>query len=290
MPPNTPPSTRPSWWRRRGASRWTCSAARCAITSTTAAATTSRSAANVSGRSARRASRSSPTACTTCFGRFDPVAGARIETALAAMAGRMWRAEDAKNRATPQQRFADALETLITRDGSGKSQSTTLLVIADYDTTAGRLQNPRLADGTQLAAEELVRLACEAAILPAVLDAKSQPLWLGREHRHASDGQRAVLAARDKGLRRLWPQSQPVPTASHRPCGRRWTHRHRQSLHALHPLPPQGCPRVRRPNRPEARRKIRTPAAPTISAPPTPTIPTQRQRCQSVRWQCHPAP
>ena len=133
------------------------------------------------------------------FGRFDPVAGARIETALAAMAGRMWRAEDAKNRATPQQRFADALETLITRDGSGKSQSTTLLVIADYDTTAGRLQNPRLADGTQLAAEELVRLACEAAILPAVFDAKSQPLWLGREHRHASDGQRAVLAARDKG-------------------------------------------------------------------------------------------
>ena len=134
------------------------------------------------------------------FGRFDPVAGARIETALAAMAGRMWRAEDAKNRPTPQQRFADALETLITRDGSGKSQSTTLLVIADYDTTAGRLQNPRLADGTPLAAEKLVRLACEAAILPAVFDAKSQPLWLGREHRHASDGQRAVLAARDKGL------------------------------------------------------------------------------------------
>ena len=133
------------------------------------------------------------------FGRFDPVAGARIETALAAMAGKMWRAEDAKNRATPQQRFADALETLITRDGSGKSQSTTLLVIADYDTTAGRLQTPRLADGTPLVAEELVRLACEAAILPAVFDAKSQPLWLGREYRHASDGQRAVLAARDKG-------------------------------------------------------------------------------------------
>ena len=133
------------------------------------------------------------------FGRLDPVAGARIETALAAMAGRMWRAEDAKNRATPQQRFADALETLITRDGSGKSQSTTLLVIADYDTTAGRLQTPRLADGTPLMAEELVRLACEAAILPAVFDAKSQPLWLGREYRHASDGQRAVLAARDKG-------------------------------------------------------------------------------------------
>ena len=65
------------------------------------------------------------------FGRFDPVAGARIETALAAAAKQLWHAEDAKRRATPAQRFADALGMLVTRKGTGKAQSTTLLVIAD---------------------------------------------------------------------------------------------------------------------------------------------------------------
>ena len=65
------------------------------------------------------------------FGQFDPVASGRIETALAAAAKKLWHAEDAKQRATPAQRFADALEMLITRNRAGKAQGTTLLVIAD---------------------------------------------------------------------------------------------------------------------------------------------------------------
>ena len=51
------------------------------------------------------------------FGTFDPAAGARIETALAAMAKKLRHGEDARNRATPAQRYADALERLITRRG-----------------------------------------------------------------------------------------------------------------------------------------------------------------------------
>ena len=82
------------------------------------------------------------------FGKFDPVAGARVETALAAAARKLRRAEDPNNRATVPQRFADALELLVTRDGSGKTQGTTLLVIADYDTVAGQLAGAQLADGT----------------------------------------------------------------------------------------------------------------------------------------------
>ena len=81
------------------------------------------------------------------FGLFDPVAGNRMETALAAAARKLWTAEDPKNRATPAQRFADALELLVTRTGAGKSQGTNLLVIADYDNVAGQLANPRLAEG-----------------------------------------------------------------------------------------------------------------------------------------------
>lgn len=133
------------------------------------------------------------------FGLFDPVAGARIETALAAAARKLRRAEDVKNRATVPQRFADALELLVTRDGSSKTQSTALVVVADYDVVAGKLADARLVDGTPLAASELVRLALEAKILPALFDTEGQPLWLGRECRDASAAQRIALAVRDKG-------------------------------------------------------------------------------------------
>ena len=135
------------------------------------------------------------------FGRFDPLAGGRIETAITAVANRLWHAEDPNNRATPQQRLADALESLVTQgsEATGAAQGVDLLVIADYDILAGRLANPRLVDGTPLSAQELLRLACDADILPAVFDQKSRPLWLGRGRRHATKHQRSVLAARDKG-------------------------------------------------------------------------------------------
>ncbi len=137
------------------------------------------------------------------FGTFDPLAGARIETALAAMAKQRWQAEDPKNRATTAQRYADALEALITQQASGtgvpKAQRTNLLVIADYDLLAGQLANPRQVDGTPLAPSELLQLALEANILPAVFGTKGQPLWLGHKCRHASTAQRIALAARDRG-------------------------------------------------------------------------------------------
>ena len=41
------------------------------------------------------------------FGRFDPLTGSRIETAITAAANKLWHAEDPNNRATPQQRPAD---------------------------------------------------------------------------------------------------------------------------------------------------------------------------------------
>ena len=133
------------------------------------------------------------------FGTFDPVAGARIETALAAMANKVWHANDAKHRATPAQRYADALEALITRQGAGKPQRATLVIVADYDAVAGQLRDARLIDGTPLAPGELLRLALDANILPALFDTKGQPLWLGHKYRHANTAQRIALAVRDKG-------------------------------------------------------------------------------------------
>jgi len=135
------------------------------------------------------------------FGRFDPLTGGRVETAITAAANRLWHAEDPNNRATAPPRLADALESLVTHSGkaTGAAQGVDLLVIADYDVLAGRLANPRLVDGTPLSAQELLRVACDANILPAIFDQKSRPLWLGRGRRHATKHQRSVLAARDKG-------------------------------------------------------------------------------------------
>ena len=132
-------------------------------------------------------------------GWLDPLAGAKVQTALGAEYRRQFKAADAKNRPTTAQLYADALEALITRAGKGKALKTTLVVVADYDLVADQLANPRLADGTPLAADEFMRLALEAEILPALFDTEGQPLWLGRAYRDASEAQRIALAVRDKG-------------------------------------------------------------------------------------------
>ena len=133
------------------------------------------------------------------FGLFDPVAGARIETALDAAAKKVRHGEDPTNRATLPQRYADALELLATGNGAAGTQSTTLLIIAEYDAVAGRVAGAHLPDGTPVSADELVRLAVKAKVVPAIFDTPGRPLWLGRASRDANSAQRIALAARDGG-------------------------------------------------------------------------------------------
>ena len=132
------------------------------------------------------------------FGLFDPVAGARIETALTAAAKKLRRVEDPANRATVPQRYADALELLATGNGAAGNPNTTLLVIAEYDAIAGQVAGAHLADGTPVIADELVKLAVGAKVVPAVFDTPGRPLWLGRASRDANAAQRIALAARDR--------------------------------------------------------------------------------------------
>jgi len=133
------------------------------------------------------------------FGLFDPVAGARIETALDAAAKKVRHGEDPTERATVPQRYADALELLATGNGAAGVQSTTLLVIAEYDAVAGRVPGAHLPDGTPVGADELVKLAVKAKVVPAIFDTPGRPLWLGRASRDANAAQRIALAARDGG-------------------------------------------------------------------------------------------
>lgn len=129
---------------------------------------------------------------------LDPVTGNHIAGALAGKERELWRAEDPKARRTHTQRAADALAELILHPDRGPAAGIALVLVADYDAAGKELVNARLSDGTPLPAHELVKLACEADIFPAVFNARTQDLWLGRRRRCASDAQRIALMVRDK--------------------------------------------------------------------------------------------
>ena len=136
------------------------------------------------------------------YGRFDPITGARIETVLSRKMDELWRDEDPRNRVTPGQRMADALEILLTcpnqDEDDGRSQGTRLLLIAEYDAVTKQLRKARLADGTPIPVQKVRDLACDAEVLPAIFRGASQPLDLGRARRIASPAQRIALVARDR--------------------------------------------------------------------------------------------
>ncbi len=155
---------------------------------------------------------------TVLYGRFDPITGARMETALSQKMDELWRAEDPRNRATPGQRMADALQMLLTRPGvyeDGPSQGTRLLLIAEYDVITKELGKGRLSDGTPIPTDKVRELACDAEVLPAIFRGASQPLDLGRARRLASPAQRIALIARDRkcvgcGASAAWCQAHHI--------------------------------------------------------------------------------
>jgi 5-methylcytosine-specific restriction protein A len=154
---------------------------------------------------------------TVLYGRFDPITGAQIETALSKKMNELWRKEDPGNRATPGQRMADALVKLLARRGGedDQPQDVKLLLIADYDTVSGQVRDACLADRTPIPASELRRLACDAQILPALFKGHSQPLDLGMAKRTASPAQRTALIARDRkcvgcGAKAAWCQAHHI--------------------------------------------------------------------------------
>ena len=150
----------------------------------------------------RRCSRMFKSADTGMFvwnAEFDPTTGQHIASVVAEKERELWNQEDPKARRTPQQRMADALAELILEPEKNKAKGIALVLVADYDATSRELVNARFSDGSPLPMQELVRLALKADIFPAVFDAKTQNLWLGRTRRTATDAQRIALTIRDQG-------------------------------------------------------------------------------------------
>ncbi|WP_127480202.1 HNH endonuclease signature motif containing protein [Nocardioides pantholopis] len=75
----------------------------------------------------------------------------------------------------------------------------TIVVTMPLDSLLGGLRAAQLATGETISAAEARRLACEAGIVPAVLDGRGQPLDVGRTRRLFTKAQRIAMALRDGG-------------------------------------------------------------------------------------------
>ena len=76
----------------------------------------------------------------------------------------------------------------------------TVVVTIDLDVLLGRLERAGVLDtGERISPALARRLACEAGIIPVVLDGNSPPLDLGRRRRLFTDYQRIAMQVRDGG-------------------------------------------------------------------------------------------
>jgi hypothetical protein len=103
-------------------------------------------------------------------------------------------------------RLGHALMELLERLPAGLLPATggvgaTVVVTATVEQLTSGLGTATLDTGTEISTAQLRRLACEAGIIPAVLDGEGQPLDLGREQRLFSRSQRVAMNLRDRGCR-----------------------------------------------------------------------------------------
>ncbi|PYC69420.1 HNH endonuclease, partial [Micromonospora arborensis] len=106
---------------------------------------------------------------------------------------------------TPGQRRHDALADVcrlalsggdLPESGGDRPQ---LVVTTTYDVLRQQLTTGTLDTGGQLSADAVRRLACDAAILPAILGGNGQPLDVGRQRRLITGPLRRALVLRDRG-------------------------------------------------------------------------------------------
>ncbi|MGH3448332.1 MAG: DUF222 domain-containing protein [Nocardioidaceae bacterium] len=142
---------------------------------------------------------------TELRGWFDPEADGWIRAALDPLAKPAPEADGQKDPRSAARRYADAFVELCRRQcahpdmpvhGGAKP---TLVVTISLDDLEQRSGLGRLPYGDAVTARAALRLACDANVVPAVLDHDGQPLSLGRKQRVITPAQRLALEIRDRG-------------------------------------------------------------------------------------------
>ncbi|MDT0183686.1 DUF222 domain-containing protein [Microbacterium sp. ARD31] len=103
-----------------------------------------------------------------------------------------------------RRRLGEALIEYVERYPSDATPQTagvsaTVVITMTLEQLLGEHATALLDDGTRMSAGQARRLACEAGIIPAVLDGEGQVLDLGRTRRLFTKAQRIALGLRDRG-------------------------------------------------------------------------------------------
>ena len=119
----------------------------------------------------------------------------------------------------------------------------TVVVLMHLDTLMGELKAAHLDTGESISPGAARRLACEAGIIPAVLDGKSQVLDLGRKKRFATEAQRIAKTIEAGGCEIEGCDAPPgTPTCTTRSAGSTAARPTATPYHDL-PLAPHPSPR-----------------------------------------------
>ncbi len=153
-------------------------------------------------------------------GWLTPEMAATVTTALAPLAVKRPRLDGVEiDDRSAAQRRADALEelcrTALAGDGAQRAgvppDRAQLAVTVDFDLLAGQLGSGVLDSGFAITPESVRRLACDARILPVVMNGAGQVLDLGRAQRTWSGPARNAVIVRDCGC--VFPGCDRPPSA-----------------------------------------------------------------------------
>jgi len=146
-----------------------------------------------------------------CHGRFvvPSHVGAMLKRHLLALANPARHTEDELRDETGEwkplrRRLGEALVEYVERYPVDATPQTagvnaTVVVTMTIEQVLGEAATALLDDGSRMSAGQARRLACEAGIIPVVLDSKSVPLDMGRAARLFTKPQRIALGLRDGG-------------------------------------------------------------------------------------------
>src|SRR6266496_1428710 len=144
----------------------------------------------------------------TSAGRFvatldiDQEAGEELEDLLTVLGAPRQDAPGVPDSRPHKQRMGDALTEIIhaaAKSSEVPSKKPHLSVYLDYTALTEGVGTATLEGGSVLCPSAARRLACDADIIPMVLNGDSVPLDVGRAHRFITDHQRRALIARDRG-------------------------------------------------------------------------------------------
>ena len=138
---------------------------------------------------------------------LDPTSYQLVRTAINAEYDRLWRDDGGRDGTpddirTPTQRRADAFVALVTDPGPRGPGSPRMQLTAVVDIERLRSNDPagvaEIIGGEALPQTVLERLMCMATVTGVVFDGDGQPIWAGRDHRHATEAQIKAIIARDR--------------------------------------------------------------------------------------------